>query len=146
MHRCNECGTVFRHTKQYSEDTGEIFNVCPECNSTNHEIVFKCKICGEYINADDIYKDICYECAEKEYTDRLGLRFIEKQKDFYLEYYGVEKVDKDLKSNLIEVLERDFTSKVDMESDWNKQLKAVKEYCLDDMDIWILFLGEEREI
>lgn len=146
MHRCNECGTVFRHTKQYPEDTGEIFNVCPQCRSTDYDIVFKCKICGEYFTADDIYKDICYECAEKEYTDRLGLRFIEKQKDFYLEYYGVEKVDKDLKSNLIEVLEKDFTSKVDMESDWNKQLKAVKEYCLDDIDIWFLFLGEEREI
>lgn len=146
MHRCDECETVFRHTKQYPEDTGEIFNVCPECNSTNHENVYKCKICGEYFTADDIYKDICYECAEKEYTDRLGLRFIEKQKDFYLEYYGVEKVDKDLKSNLIKVLERDFTSKVDMESDWNKQLKAVKEYCLEDIDVWILFLGEEREI
>jgi DNA-directed RNA polymerase subunit RPC12/RpoP len=142
-YRCEECGRIFNKPVEIQEEHGEVFVVCPTCLSTDYCNVFKCSLCDRYITYDEIHKDICYECATKEYADRLGLKFIEVNKDFYLDFYGVEKVDKDLKSNLIEILEKDFLSKVDMDTDWNKQLKSVKEYCLEDIDDWIEFLKEE---
>jgi len=132
---------------EVTEEHGEKFNVCPECLTTAYDTVYKCRLCEEWIYSQNIRKDLCYDCAEKEYTDRLGLRFVEKYRDFYLDFYGVEKVDKDLKADLIEILEKEFLSKIDMDTDYNKYLARVKEYITDGyMDEWVDFLIEEGEI
>ena len=105
--------------------------------------MFKCKICDELKQAKDIQGNICYECAEKEYTDRLGIKYLEKNRNCYLDIYGIEKVDKDKREDVIDVLEKDYLSKIDMDGDWNDMLRKLREYILDDMDDWIEFLEEE---
>jgi len=143
VYKCSSCNTEFEKPFELNED-GEILNVCPECLDTDYYIVFKCLSCGKWIFPWNIENDICYECAEKEYTNRLGLKFIEKYKEFYLDFYGVEKVDRDLKADLIDILEKEFLSKTDMETDCNKYLERVKEYIFDGyVSEWITFLKEE---
>lgn len=105
--------------------------------------LFKCKVCNKTKRAIDIYKNICYGCAENLYTNRLGLRYIEKHPEFYLHFYGIEKVDNVKKVELLEILEKEFLDKVDLEDDWNSQLAVLKEYVLEDIDEWIGFLDEE---
>ncbi len=143
MHKCDNCGKIFETPKEYCTEE-QIFAGCPDtqCRGTYTD-VFKCSLCDEWKPHDEIHKDICYECAEKEYTDRLGLKYIDKYKDFYLDAYGVEKVDKDLKSDLIDVLEKAYKESIDMDNDWNHKLARVKEYCLEFTDEWIKFLREE---
>lgn len=143
MYKCDTCGLIFETPKEYCTEE-QIFAGCPDiqCQGTYTD-VFKCSLCDEWKSHDEIHKDICYECAEKEYTDRLGLKYIEKYRDFYLDAYGVEKVDKDLKDALLDVLEKAYKESIDMDTDWNRKLARIKEYCLEFMDVWIEFLKEE---
>ncbi|GEM_PF-1638292 len=152
MYKCDECNAIFETPKEYCTEE-QIFAGCPDtqCKGTYTD-VFKCSLCDEWKSHDEIHKNLCYDCAEKEYTDRLGLKFIsEKHRDFFLEEYGIldpkNGVDKDLKSNLVEVLEKDFVSLIDMETDWNHKLEVVKEYIFDSRndctDKWVEFLQEE---
>ena len=149
MYKCLDCGRLFEEPKEYvdADDDGRqyIWKGCPdrECKSGAYVRAYKCSICEEYKPGADIYHDICYECAEKEYTDRLGVKYLESHRESYLDFYGVEQVDRDLKNDLIDVLENDFLSKLDFDSDWNHKLKYLKEYILDDIDLWIDFLKEE---
>lgn len=98
----------------------------------------KCE-CGKEIE----YEGICADCAEEAYTDRLGLKFVEENRCFYLYFYGVELADRDLRDKLINILEREFLLSIDMDNDSNGHLKILKEFCLDDMYDWISFLGKK---
>jgi hypothetical protein len=143
MYKCLDCGQLFETPKEYIEEE-KIYEGCPdrECRGAYLK-AFKCSYCEDYKLYDEIYGDMCIECAEKEYTDRLGLKYLDSHKESYLDFYGVEQVDRDLKANLIEVLEKDYQSKIDMDTDWNHKLKDLKEYILNDMDEWVKFLKEE---
>lgn len=98
----------------------------------------KCE-CGKQAE----YKHMCVECAEEAYTDRLGLKFVEENRCFYLYFYGIEQVDRELRDKLIIILEKEFLNSIDMDNDSNGHLKILKEYCLDDMQDWIGFLEKE---
>jgi hypothetical protein len=143
MYSCRDCETIFNQVETIKDDTGELLNVCPGCNSTGYEEAYKCDLCERYYFEEQIHNNICYKCAEKEYTDRLGLKWLDKHKEYFLEIWGIGNVDKELESDLIEVLEKDFLSKVDLDGDSNKQLEHLKNYILDDMENWIEFLREE---
>jgi len=140
MYKCYHCNVNFDHKDNTELKQG----LCPGCGGTNYINAFKCSICGKYHFPEETYKGICYKCAEAKYTNRLGLRWLDKHKEYFLNLWGIEKVDKDLKDDLIEVLEKDFLSKVDLDTDWNKQLSHLKNYILEDMDVWIEFLKEEK--
>ena len=142
MNRCMDCECIFNKVEVIKTSLGDM-SVCPACGSTDYEEAFKCSICGSYKFGEDICKDICYKCARAEYTDRRGLEFIDKHKEFYLEHRGIYRVNREEKDGLIEDLRELYLSRVDMDSDWNKQLEHLKEYALGDMDSWIEFLGEE---
>jgi hypothetical protein len=98
------------------------YDCCPECGNEN------------YIEVEELY------------TKKLGLRYLEKHKDFYLNYFGVEKVDKDLKADLIGILEKEYQQTLDMDTDWNKQLQHLKNYIFEYMEEWIVFLEAEGKI
>lgn len=102
--------------------------------------MFKCRICNDFKNANDMYGNICYECAEKLYTNRLGLQYLDKHRESYLDFYGIEKIDELLKTKLIDILEIDFQNKLDMDNDSNGQLSKLKEYILEDMYKWSKFV------
>lgn len=143
LNKCDVCGLVFEIPKEYCTEE-EIFDGCPDvkCQGTYEEVI-KCDSCNEWKPLDEIYKGICCECAEGKYTDRLGLDFIDKHQDYYLEERGIIKVEKEEKESLVEDLRKVFLERVDMDGDWNHKLEHLKEYVLDDMDEWIEFLKEE---
>lgn len=141
MYKCDDCGLVFEIPKEYVEPE-QIYEGCPNCRGTFTQ-AFKCRICDEWKPHYRIVDDICCDCARKAYTHRLGLKFVDSHKDFYLWRFSIAGFDRDLKSDLVEILENDFLSKIDMDTDWNHELKDLKEYCLDDMETWIEFLKEE---
>lgn len=143
MLKCLECECIFNKAEQIKDDTSEILNVCPGCHSTDYEEVQKCRICDKFHFENEMHGTICIKCAEECYTDRLGLKFIERHREFYLEYWGIEKVDEAFKDGLIDVLEKDFLQDIDFDNDMNQQLKKLKEYVLDDMEVWISFLEGE---
>jgi homoserine acetyltransferase len=101
----------------------------------------KCE-CGKKVEYDSL--SICIKCAEESYLDRRGLKFVEEEdRNFYLYFYGVKKVDRELREKLIDILEKEFLLSIDMDNDSNGYLKILKEYCLDDMFDWIKFLEKK---
>ena len=144
MYRCDECNKDFEELKALKDDAG-VYYVSPCCKE-GYEEVYKCSLCGDYHYAEDIYKNICYKCAEKEYTNRLGLKFIDKHKDFYLEHRGIYEIDKEEKDGVIEDLKEKYLERIDMDNDWNHQLEHLKYYVLEDIDVWIEFLKEELNV
>lgn len=154
MYKCLDCGRVFETPKEYVEEE-QIYAGCPdrECRGAYVQ-AFKCILCEDWKEYDQIYYNICEECARMAYTPRLGLKYVDEfeptlkpldsyDRSFYLWEYGIDKVDRDYKKRLIKILQNDFITKVDMDTDWNHELKDLKEYCLNDMDTWIDFLKEE---
>jgi hypothetical protein len=143
MYKCEE-GHIFVFPKVLQEPHGEEHLGCPECQN-NYEEVFKCRICGEWHEKYYINKTICHECAEKLYTDRLGLKFVDKHKrEFYLGCLnGIDKVYEEKETDLIKIIEKDFLEHIDMDNDWNGNLKEVKDFCMEDIDLFIDFLEEE---
>lgn len=110
-------------------------------NCRNKEEEMKCE-CGKKVEYDSL--SICIKCAEESYLDRRGLRFVEEEdRNFYLYFYGVELVDRELREKLIDILEKEFLLSIDMDNDSNGYLKILKEYCLDDMFDWIKFLEKK---
>jgi len=139
LYKCYHCNANFDR----KDNTELKQDLCPGCGSTDYVDAFKCEICGRYHFPSEIYKGICYECAEKEYTDRRGLEFIDKHKDFYLDHRGIFGIEKEEKDGVIEDLREKFLERIDMDDDQNHQLEHLKNYILEDMDVWIEFLREE---
>lgn len=144
MFRCEECSKLFHRPVNFTEDTGEEFLVCPHCKTTSYEEVIICLVCDTYKTKDSIQNHICYECARKKYTVRLGLQFLDSHEEYYLWYYGIEKIDKDTKQDVIEILKKHYLDNIDTENDWNHYLEELKNYILDIENIydWIKFLEE----
>jgi hypothetical protein len=144
MYKCDE-GHVFEEHKTYIEPHEEELRCCPVCGSEDYEMAFNCFVCGKWMRIHDIRKNICYECAEGKYTNRLGLKFIDKHKrDFFLGCLnGIDKMYKEKEDDLIAIIEKDFLEHIDMDTDWNGNLKEVKNFCMEDVDLWIDFLEEE---
>lgn len=149
MFKCGE-GHVFEKPiallKDYF-DRGEVMYGCPICGD-GFEKAYQCRMCDEWFYGDEINKDICYECAKKEYTHRKGILFINRHKEFYLWLYDIqdyylEFVKKKYKKNgLIKVLERDFLQRIDLDEQ-SDDLVALQDFCMDNIDEWIDFLVEE---
>lgn len=146
MYLC-ECGKLFEEPCELKEDTGEIFAVCPSCRETSFEEVKECELCGEYFEQFN-YNKICDDCAEDEYTTRLGLKFIDKYKvEFFIGYlYGIEKYDRDKEEELLKVLESEFYSNLIFNNDNildEEKEEQIKEFSLSDWVNWVDFLQEE---
>lgn len=64
MYRCNDCGCEFEEPYKYQEDTGEIFNVCPQCKETDYSELVVCKGCGVCFYEVELYNGMCEHCLE----------------------------------------------------------------------------------
>lgn len=144
MYKCEECYCIFKKPIIVLEDTGEEFNVCPRCKTTSYDNVYECYICELYKHSHEIQGHICYECAKISYTDRIGLQFLDKHKEFFLWYFGIDKCDNDRKDKLIDILQNNFFDNIDFETDWNDNLRELRLYVLSDENLYdyINFLGE----
>lgn len=143
MYRCEECQLIFENAVEIHEEHGEIFEVCPECLSMDYVEVVECPICNMALPNDETYHGLCEECIRGEFTNLRGLQFIEKHmREFYLDYtWGIERMDENLKNDLITVLEKEFLTNLDVDD--KDQLKDIKDFCLFDLDEWANFLKEE---
>lgn len=146
MYLC-ECGKLFEEPYNITEDTGEIFAVCPSCKETSFEEVKKCELCGKYFESFN-YNKICDDCAEEEYTIRLGLKFIDRHKvEFFIGYlWGIEEYDRDKEEELLKALESEFYSNLIFNNDNildEEKEEQIKEFSLSDWINWVDFLQEE---
>lgn len=150
MYKCDNCGCEFEEPYKLQEDTGEIFNVCPDCKETDYYELETCKICGEYFNQDELWNGMCEQCLKDEFEVHRGLKFVECHKtDFYLDYlYGIKTsyrtgMNKKL-GDLIKLIENDYLTSFDWEDDLNGNIKLLREYCLDDLSDWAAFVEEVK--
>lgn len=144
MYKCDECYFSFDKPINIAEDTGEEFNVCPRCKTTSYDEVYECYLCEKHKHGNEIQDHICYKCAKTSYTNRIGLLFLDRHKEFYLWYFGINKCDNDRKEELIEILQQHYLDNIDLENDWNKYLEELRYYILSDENLYdyIKFLGD----
>lgn len=107
-----------------------------------------CESCGgTFDESDDIvYRGMCQECAENEYTDELGLEYIgNSPADFYSKHW---KIDLTGKPTLCDILHDNFVKAVTADIELGRtgaEREALKDYCVnDDIKSWIDFLCERE--
>ena len=90
MFRCEECKEIFEEYKEMQEDTGELWAVCPYCNSEDIKEVNECE-CGEYKETDEILCEKCQIDILKKIRTFMDT-FTEEERRFINEVYDGEEL------------------------------------------------------
>lgn len=135
MFICSECKTIYE-------------DYC-ECCKDYVEEAFQCAHCGEYYQDEDIYRDMCHDCADEAFTVELGFEFLtgsNEEEGFYYDIcrvtYGNEfsyfKTLSDIKKEFLKDITSEGSSSIK-----NSLIASLKQTCVySDFSGWIDFLYE----
>ena len=74
IYECDRCGKQFDQPDIVTEPHGEKVGVCPHCHG-HFEIMYQCKICGEYFTEDDLTDGVCDACIYNDATVERCIRY-----------------------------------------------------------------------
>ena len=103
----------------------------------------ECPICGE---RHDDYSEVCHKCAESEYTDALGLQYLrdrKQEKNFVDFFYNDDITNPEAITALLSRID----TAIQMDRQLNresKERKYLKDFCLEDLDDFALFLKKVK--
>ena len=96
MYICRSCGLRFyeSYMKPVVLVESEGFrqygyaDACPECGSRNYVETRRCRVCGEYMDPDQLHGGTCDDCMEDYYTKTNVRAFIEENRDAWGDFVG----------------------------------------------------------